>query len=468
MRRLALLVAVAATAGCATTSESAPPPPDIYAYSLVAPLSVSSSGLVARAVIPGAKKCPALDVGSGTPVPMTARQPARTTGDAFSATLVCSAPIPASATQASIDGVEVPSSMPREVTTIAAIADTGCMIQQVVQDCNSGERWPFAANAKQVTADQPDLLIHVGDYFYRERACPAGFDDRCGGSPAPPAGMPFLDSAEGWLVDFFAPGRPMLNAAPLLAVRGNHEECEVAGNGYFLYLDPRPGSENTCAPSKGQVPSALTEPWRVDVPAINGATLRLIVVDSSYGWDYGISPWHERLRPGYRKAARWARDAGVQPWLITHEPSLGITTTKYDPGNVKGWTPWVTVDQTAASHGLLGDYAAIVSGHVHLSQVVKVPGLPPQFIAGAGGTELDSAEGIATPKVGPLRRKGGAPMLPGVKPYPPASYRWTAVEHSYAVASPNPSAGAWEVQYRKPDGSTLATCSVRGGEPRCS
>jgi hypothetical protein len=155
-------------------------------------------------------------------------------------------------------------------------------------------------------------------------------------------------------------------------------------------------------------------------------------------------------------------------WLLVHQPPLAITTTKYDPGNVPDWVNWVAVDQTVGSRGLLKPYKAIVSGHLHLSQVVKIPGLPPQFVVGGGGTFLDPPDGYATPKYGPLANSKGEPLVPGFRPYPREKYRWIEVDHAFGLARPNAGQAAWDVQYVRADGSTLATCTVRAGVPSCN
>ena len=36
------------------------------------------------------------------------------------------------------------------------------------------------------------------------------------------------------------PMSPMFPVAPIAFLRGNHEDCGRAGNGFFLYLDPHP------------------------------------------------------------------------------------------------------------------------------------------------------------------------------------------------------------------------------------
>ena len=53
---------------------------------------------------------------------------------------------------------------------------------------------------------KPDLVIHVGDYHYRENACPkdiAGCRD-----------SPWGYGWDAWDADFFVPARPLLAAAP--------------------------------------------------------------------------------------------------------------------------------------------------------------------------------------------------------------------------------------------------------------
>ena len=81
---------------------------------------------------------------------------------------------------------------------------------------------PFAALATAAAALKPDLVIHLGDYLYRETPCPASF--------AGCAGSPYGDNWAAWNADFFVPGAPLLAAAPWIVIRGNHEDCARAKN----------------------------------------------------------------------------------------------------------------------------------------------------------------------------------------------------------------------------------------------
>ena len=90
--------------------------------------------------------------------------------------LTCETVIPASVTQAVIDGRVLPLRK-REVRRIVVIGDTGCRMSSfgnVFQNCNDPVAWPFRAIADAAAAWQPDLVIHVGDYHYREGVCPIG------------------------------------------------------------------------------------------------------------------------------------------------------------------------------------------------------------------------------------------------------------------------------------------------------
>ena len=90
---------------------------------------------------------------------------------------------------------------------ILVLGDTGCRIKgETVQACNDPAQWPFPQVAAQAAKLKPDLVIHVGDYLYREFGCPAG-DARCAGSPSG-------DNWTTWAADFFTPGKVASRAAP--------------------------------------------------------------------------------------------------------------------------------------------------------------------------------------------------------------------------------------------------------------
>ena len=75
--------------------------------------------------------------------------------------------------------------VPAIVRRVVVLGDTGCRIQnRTVQDCNNPAAWPFRIIAERAAARRPDLVIHVGDYYYRESACLAGHAACAGSGPA--------------------------------------------------------------------------------------------------------------------------------------------------------------------------------------------------------------------------------------------------------------------------------------------
>lgn len=113
--------------------------------------------------------------------------------------------------------------------------DTGGRIKaagKATQACNDPAKFPFARIAARAAAGHRDLIVHVGDYHYRETPCP----DAVHGCDAIPWGYGW----DAWAADFFTAASPLLAAAPTAPVRGNHESCARAGQGWWRFLDRWP------------------------------------------------------------------------------------------------------------------------------------------------------------------------------------------------------------------------------------
>src|SRR5205814_619359 len=122
--------------------------------------------------------------------------------------LVCAKAIPAGVTRAAIHdrALALPKAAPQR---IVVLGDPGCRIKtadSVFQACNDRTQWPFAAVAAAAAAAAPDLVIHVGDYHYRENECPAG-NVQCAASP-------WGYGWDAWEADLFAPAELLFRAAP--------------------------------------------------------------------------------------------------------------------------------------------------------------------------------------------------------------------------------------------------------------
>jgi hypothetical protein len=474
MRRLislgiAALSTVAFVAAAMPSASALPDSSVISAYSLAAPRSVSASGIVTRAIVPVGADCPSISVtgagGRTWAVRTQVRPRPERTDPAFEPLTVCSANMPIGALTASIQGREIPAHMPQQVDQLAMFGDSGCRITGAqLQDCSDPDAWPLAKISASIAAEAPDAIIFNGDFFYREAPCQQANQPWCGGSPPPVAGMPFTDTAYSWLADVFMPMAPLLASAPLIVTRGNHEACYRGGNGYFLYFDPRPDTWNTCAPIlvDGVLTAAPTVPTPTHVIDLNvrpGRTLRLAIVDSAGGNDAVVDAFAEIQRPTYQRAADLTpRKAGRESWLLTHRPIYGFFSSEFAiPG--QPLNPWLSADQAAAAYGLLGTYDLVFSSHVHLAEVVQLPGLPPQLILGNGGTLLDPPTGYPLPAT-------GAPAGPG-QTYPAPTSAWVEVKFGYVMATPGDKDGVWRMDMRDPDGQDFARCGLRAGQMYC-
>ena len=444
-------------------------PTVLAAYTLTAPRSMVPSGLVARAVLPGGLPCPTMLVhqagGADERVSMKERVPPSTTAPAFAAITVCSASIPAGVTSASIDGRAIPASMPAAVHRLAMFGDSGCRIAGTwVQDCADPTQWPLARIAQSVAEAEPDVILFTGDFFYRESPCPTANQAWCGTSPPPLMNAPFTDSAYGWLADAIVPMSPMFASAPMVAMRGNHEECSRAGNGYFLLFDPRPDSVDTCAPTL--VEGVLTAPaptptdsYAIDLPITDDRTLRLAVVDSNGGNDLIASPYAAVQRVAYQQAAQLARPAaGRESWLLTHRPIYGFVTNEFAVPGVP-FSPWSSADQAAAAWGLLDPYDLVVSSHLHQVEAVQLPGLPGQLVVGNGGTFLDPTVGYPLPTTGANAGDG--------RTYPAPPWAWNQSRFGYVIAEPQAQPGSWRFSMRDPDGRVFGRCGLKERQIFC-
>jgi hypothetical protein len=177
---------------------------------------------------------------------------------------------------------------------------------------------------------------------------------------------------ETWVNDFFAPAAPMLEAAPIVFVRGDHEQCERAGRGFFRFLDPFPLRNCT----------DFSDPYALDFDS-----LQLVVMDTVQAGDTvsTLSPAVvvERYRQDFERVRHLA--AG-NTWLLSHRPIWGIRPTVADGSQVEVLN--VTVQQ-ALSRPLPAAIDLVLTGHIHLAEVLSFTGhRPPQVIVGTGGTML--------------------------------------------------------------------------------
>ena len=311
---------------------------------------------LARIIVNGRGDCPSIQV-DGRSRTMSLREPVP---DALRP--ACEFAIPPGARSASVNRqvLVLPSS---NVTRVVVLGDTGCRIKgDRVQDCNDPAKWPFQQVAVHAASEKPAVVVHVGDYLYRESVCPLGSEASCGGTPAG-------DTWEAWNADFFTPAAKLLASAPWAFSRGNHEDCQRSWQGWFYYLDPRPFTA-TCA--------QYSRPYVIAV-----GKLELAMLDSS-----SVHEDEAEVDQVNEYTAQLASIHASNAWLVAHHPFWGF---KSDPS---GGPPHPISAPLAAAwdkslpHGI----SLVVSGHIHLFELLNFDrGRPSQLVAGDGGTDLAMA-----------------------------------------------------------------------------
>ena len=350
---------------------------------------------IARAIASG-PDCPVLTV-DGQDRPMTVRaaagtvpqrvtrsSPADTKPSLFPVT-ACEATLPARAHRADIAGraLPLPKTRPRR---IVVIGDTGCRIKKsdaAYQACSDPAAYPFARVAASAAAWKPDLVIHVGDDLYRENACP---EDQAGC-----AGSPWGYGWDAWDADYFTPGAALLRAAPWVLVRGNHENCDRAGQGWWRFLDPHPLElGRDCNDPANDVRGDTTDPYAV--PLGRGAQIVVLDLATAPGQDFAPGdPRLARFQDTYAKMATLTARA-ADSFLVTHHPILGVAAReakgalRIEPGNRGIASAFRTLNPLVLPPGV----QATIAGHVHLWEQVSFSSAhPSQFIAGFSGTQED-------------------------------------------------------------------------------
>ncbi len=383
-----------------------------------------NGAVVARVVIAAPGDCPSLTI-DGVAGAMTERVPVPS---GFQP--ACEAQIPRSARSARLGSqiLKLPKANP---SRIVALGDTGCRIKvskqaSEVQDCKDPAQWPFLQIAALAARQKPDLVIHVGDYLYRESKCPANQQAFCGDSPVG-------DDWEAWNADFFAPAAKLLAAAPWALARGNHESCARSWRGWFYYLDPRPWSAQC---------EQYSAPYEVKL-----GSFELVMLDSSETSedalvDKQVSIFTKQL------SSLHATDA----WLVDHHPFWGFKENPEGGAPV----PLAAPLQEAWDRTWPKGINVILSGHVHLFELISLDhGRPVQVVAGDGGTLLSEK----------LQASANGTVIHGAQIASSVVSSKSQSEFGFTVFTR--SRKGWRLTLKDRFDHALATCSIRGTGARC-
>ena len=315
----------------------------------------------------------------------TASSPADSKPSAFPLS-TCEETLPASARTAQVGAKFLP--LPKaEPQRILVLADTGCRLKKAdnaFQSCNDGEMWPLARIAASAAALKPDLVLHIGDYHYRENACPADI----AGCKDSPWGYGW----DAWEADLFKPAAPLLAAAPWIVVRGNHEECARAGQGWFRLLDTQPySSVRSCDDPANDGGANYTTPYAVPL----GSDTQVIVFDSARTGKAALpltDPQFLAYQKDFKTVAQLASKGKTTSLFVNHHPILG-----YAPLAGSAPAGGNAALLSVASQVNPGAYyppgiALALHGHVHDFQAINFSSKhPATFVSGNGGDNLDVA-----------------------------------------------------------------------------
>jgi hypothetical protein len=366
----------------------------------------------------------------------------------------CESNWPTGITSAWVGQLDVPRPKAK-INRIVVIADTGCRMkgsENAFQQCNDVDLWPFAKIAKSAAALHPDLVVHIGDMHYRESPCPKE-NLGCADSP-------WGYGLDAWNADFFVPARPLLAAAPWLFVRGNHESCSRAGQGWFRFFDAQPWSpRRSCNFPANDENADFSEPYAVPLDAHT----QFIVFDSSKssGKPYlAADPAFAKYTDQLRVVERLSKNTPNSIFL-SHHPLLAVAKDKNDPAAVRlaGSKGLQSVFSTSYPERLFPPAVSVaMHGHVHFFESISFVGAhAASLVLGNAGSANEGQVATSLP--------AGTELYPGlvVQDYAArAAFGFATLDRMNGKP-----AGRWLLTEYSEMGTPLMRCTITGDKSRC-
>lgn len=382
----------------------------------VAWVQASTEGYEVRLLVDG--ECPLILVDDEELAAGVRAEP----GGEFDAT-TCAVLLPDDAAEIRVEGSALPAPVANP-GRVVIVGDTGCRLSDKhgqYQACGDPDAWPFAAVAQSIATADPDLIVHLGDYVYRESPCPDG-NEGCAGSP-------WGQNLETWVTDYFDPSAPLRAAAPVVHVRGNHEDCSRGGEGWFRFFAPG-GRPDDC--------DDLTDPWTVAV-----GDVQLGIMDTATVEDDD----DDELVDSYRSQLDMLEGVlGQDSWIVTHRPFWSVSM------NDDGTDVAVDTPTLFDAGGPPPQVALAVGGHVHLAEVIELAdGRTPQLVAGNGSTRL----------LDPLDQDLVGSEIAGTT----ISDGWQLYEFGFVIADRTDF--GWTLAFVDVAGEPLRTCTLEGTDLTC-
>ncbi len=365
---------------------------------------------------------------------------------------VCEAQIPPGTRRASIGRHRLPA-VHRYLRRIVVIGDTGCRLKakdNAWQACNDPAQYPFARIAAQAAAWKPDAVVHVGDYLYRENPCAPGHPG-CHGSA-------WGYGWDAWQADLFSPARPLLDTAPLILIRGNHENCARGGQGWWRFLDPRPlVPGRDCNDAANDVTGDYSPPYAVPL----GRGAQVVVMDLSHAGEERLpanDPRIAQFKESWRKLAALAQGKSFT-FAADHYPLLGVAANEppRPAGLNTGNQALIGVFSQMDTAILPPTVDVLLAGHIHLWEHLDFAGRQPsQFVAGFSGTREDT---VPLPDTLPA----------GIEPAPDAPvHQFNAIVDKFGYMTLTRRGRArWTANVYALDGTRIQHCRIKGRRSYC-
>lgn len=265
---------------------------------------------------------------------------------------------------------------------ILIIADTGCRMkasENAFQSCNDLEKWPFAKVAKSASEKTPDLVIHIGDIHYRESPCPTA-NLGCKNSP-------WGYGADAWRADFFEPAKPLLDSAPWVFVRGNHESCARAGQGWYRFIEPRAwDSMRSCDNAELDSLADYSNPYVVPVDE----NRQFIIFDSSAA----IGKKLDKSTLMFKNYSEELETVNNLPgkkdnFFLSHHPFFAIAPVKSGQPLVSGGNK-ALLSVLGEQENRLNQIDYFMHGHIHAFESLSFDGdHPSSFVLGNSGSQME-------------------------------------------------------------------------------
>lgn len=389
-----------------------------------------TGGLSARAIIKAKGTCPSLSFDGGAAAPMTLRSKgsdADTVLKDFKDIAVCQMTVPSGTKSILLNGTTTLPARVSDPQTMIVLGDTGCRVASFdVQNCKEADEWTYPDIAAKSAKVASDVILHVGDYHYREKCI---FRMGCKWQNVDPDTVGYTWAA--WEADFFKPSVPLFAKAPFIFTRGNHEDCRRAFRGWYYLIAPS-DTYDQCARN--------TAPYAVEFDSF-----QVMVMDTSDSRRLDQTHFTGEFQTIFKNA----KAAGKPSWLMTHVPIMGLN----GGGRVSDWT---LINAAGSAGGFPQEITANFAGHVHLFEKLSFTnGSPPQMVFGAGGTDLDGALSY-----------GGTPTRTAQRSLSQINVDWAGDKNAFITSDSfdygviTSSGSDWHVDVKLLDGRSAAAFSI--------